>query len=117
MAERSRVIFGNPVGEKAYRKAVQSKQKYLKRFGDDSEVSYPVTIQENPVIGELLGVQDIRVGSGTAKMAEETGSGLSFDQEKGLLSAISVWDSGIIAFPWQSHQRLMPWVILPIGWI
>ncbi|MBR2561961.1 MAG: hypothetical protein IKE31_07420 [Eubacterium sp.] len=85
MAERSRVIFGNPVGEKAYRKAVQSKQKYLKRFGDDSEVSYPVTIQENPVIGELLGVQDIRVGSGTAKMAEETGSGLSFDQEKGII--------------------------------
>ncbi len=86
MTERSRVIFGNPVGDKAYRKAVQSKQRYLKRFGDDSGASYPVTIRENPVIGDLLGVQDIRVGSNTSqKPEEESDSGISFDREKGII--------------------------------
>ena len=35
MKERSKSIFGNAMSEKTYRKAVRSKQKYAKKFGDD----------------------------------------------------------------------------------
>ena len=95
MTERSREIFGNPVGEAAYRKAVRSKQNYIRKFGDDSGVSYPVHIRKNPVIGDLLGVYDVRVGgSGDADTdpagadsgsAEETGTGSGFDLQKGII--------------------------------
>ena len=41
MAEKSKVIFGNPMTAGTYRKAVKSKKKYAKKFGDDSKASYP----------------------------------------------------------------------------
>lgn len=93
MVERSRDIFGNPVGEKAYRKAVKSKQKFIRKFGDDSERSYPVRIQDNPVIGDILGVRDIRVGGDQAGSApgkpdgngSYVGDETAFDIEKGII--------------------------------
>ena len=36
MEEKSKVIFGNPMPDKVYRKAVKSKKKYAKKFGDDA---------------------------------------------------------------------------------
>lgn len=40
MTEKSKVIFGNPMTVGTYNKAVKSKKKYAKKFGDDSAVSY-----------------------------------------------------------------------------
>ena len=36
MTDRSSVIFGNKMPDKVYKKAVKSKKKYRKKFGDDS---------------------------------------------------------------------------------
>ena len=61
MAERSKMIFENEMSSSVYKKAVKSKRKYMKKFGDDSEVSYPIQIHENPTLGSMLGVQDVRL--------------------------------------------------------
>lgn len=51
------------MNEKVYKKAVKSKKKYIKKFGDDSSKDYKVTITDNPYIGESLGVKNVLIGS------------------------------------------------------
>lgn len=81
MNEKSREIFGNKMPERVYKKAVASKRKFAKKFGDDSNVNYPVALIKNVHIGEELGVVDIRVGEGAKGISD----GLSFDTEKGII--------------------------------
>ena len=74
MQERSKQIFGNNIASGAYRKAVRSKQKFIRKFGDDSTKNYPTSIKANPYIGPELGVSDIRVGEeGAADFHTEKG--------------------------------------------
>lgn len=86
MWEKSKVIFGNEMSKNTYKKALKSKRKYVKKFGDDKGLSYPVTLVQNPVIGELLGVQEIRLGEGIP-VAEKSTEKLPecFDTEKGII--------------------------------
>lgn len=77
MIDRSKVIFGNEMSDKVYKKAVKSKKKFIKKFGDDSNVDYPVFIQKNEHIGDSLGVYDILLKEGEG--SEE------FDTEKGII--------------------------------
>lgn len=56
MSEKSRSIFGNPMAEKIYRKAVKTKRKNIKKFGDDSNADYPISVEKNAFIGDSLGV-------------------------------------------------------------
>lgn len=81
MNEKSREIFGNKMPERVCKKAVASKRKFAKKFGDDSNVNYPVALIKNVHIGEELGVVDIRVGEGAKGISD----GLSFDTEKGII--------------------------------
>ena len=86
MTERSKVIFGNPVGEKAYRKAVRSKQNYIKKFGDDAGGPGRVTGGKSgcPVI--VLGVYDVRVETCRGRQHRPFGEERSgFDLKKGLI--------------------------------
>ena len=78
MKDRSRTIFGNPVSAQDYRNAVRSKENYIRKFGDDSGINYPAVLRDNPHIGPILGVQDIRIAEG-----EE--SSHPFDTEKGII--------------------------------
>ena len=57
--ERSKVIFGNEIAAKDYRKAVKSREKFLKKYGDDSQKEYRFRAVDNPVIGEPLGVKNL----------------------------------------------------------
>ncbi|MBD5528578.1 MAG: hypothetical protein HDR02_09255 [Lachnospiraceae bacterium] len=75
--EKSRVIFGNEMKASVYRKAVKSKKKYQKKFGDDSRVDYQIIIKENPHIGPSLGVRNVELG--------EQSGGETFDTEKGII--------------------------------
>jgi hypothetical protein len=88
MQDKSKVIFGNEISKSAYKNAVRSKQKYIRRFGDDSEKNYPVTIEKNPYIGDSLGVNNILVGN-LGKNAhydpDRAAEHLSFDTEKGII--------------------------------
>ena len=77
MTDRSKVIFGNEISARAYRKAVAGKQKYIKKFGDDSQADYPVKLTANATLGEMLGVRDIRVAEGEGET--------DFDLEKGVI--------------------------------
>ncbi len=77
MAEKSKVIFGNQISAKDYRKALQSKKKYLKKYGDDSKAEYSAKLVENATLHDPLGVLDIRVGEGEGT--------IPFDKEKGII--------------------------------
>ena len=54
MKDRAKNIFGNEIKKSAYKKAVKSKKKFIRKFGDDSNCNYPVTLQKNPYIGDSL---------------------------------------------------------------
>lgn len=75
--DRSEVIFKNKMSPKVIKKAHKSKQKYVKKFGDDQHETYYLDIEENPYIGETLGVKNIKI------VEEEMGEG--FDLEKGII--------------------------------
>ena len=74
--ERSKEIFGNKMTPGVYRKAVNTKAKNIKKFGDDSNVNYPICIKKNDYIGDSLGVSNIL-------LKDETGE--AFDTEKGII--------------------------------
>ncbi|MBE6015239.1 MAG: hypothetical protein E7241_07720 [Lachnospiraceae bacterium] len=79
MKDRAKVIYGNKISKKDYRKAVKSKQKYIKKFGNDSGADYKPFVRKNPVIGDILGVKDIRLNEGRKEDSE------GFDTKKGII--------------------------------
>ena len=81
MSDKSKNIFGNPMTEKVYGKAVRTKKKNVKKFGDDSKADYPITIEKNEHIGDSLGVMDVLLGEAGSPGKSET----SFDREKGII--------------------------------
>ena len=86
--DRSKVIFGNEMSNKTYKKAVKSKAKYMKKYGDDSGKDYKVTLSKNPYIGDSLGVINVLVGDPkTNAHYDETveTSTATWDMEKGII--------------------------------
>ena len=86
--ERSKIIFGNEMPSGVYKKAVRSKKKYAKKYGDDSNVSYPVKIEKNKYIGDSLGVNNVLVGDLSQNahyVAEDNLPALDWDTEKGII--------------------------------
>ena len=84
--ERSEVIFGNEIRKGQVKKARKSRTKFQKKFGDDSAVEYGAYIEENPYIGDILGVKNIvvRAKEQESSKNEQENAG-SFDLEKGLI--------------------------------
>lgn len=90
MSDRAKVIFGNEMPEKVYKKAVRSQKKYRKKFGDDAQRDYRVRIEKNPYIGDLLGVQNLLIGELTTNVhynPENKSASEEFDREKGIIVA------------------------------
>lgn len=86
MEDKAKNIFGNSMSEKVYKKAVQSKKKYVKKFGDDTGMSYPVVTRKNEHIGDALGVMDVFLGKGQPKGQEsKIQKEQEFDREKGII--------------------------------
>ena len=83
MGDKSRTIFGNPMSNKVYKKAVRTKEKNKKKFGDDSDVIYPISISKNPYIGDSLGVYNVEVMK--ADKQEDRANEAGFDLEKGII--------------------------------
>lgn len=77
--EHSKEIFGNRMSDTVYKKAVKTKAKNIKKFGDDSNASYPVKIEKNTHIGDELGVMDVKV------LEEGSETDAPFDTEKGII--------------------------------
>ena len=73
--------FGNPIPKSAYRKAVKSKEKFEKKYGDDSKSHFKLSITDAPCIGQILGVKEIRI-----QRSDEPGTGQPlFDTRKGII--------------------------------
>lgn len=79
MKEKSKVIFGNKMPKRVWKKAEKTKKKNQKKFGDDSQVSYKIELKENEHIGDALGVVDVL-------LPKEGGSETpDFDTKKGIV--------------------------------
>ena len=50
MIDKTSVIFGNQIDKKTIKSAEKSKQKYIKKFGDDSEKDYKIGFAEIPTL-------------------------------------------------------------------
>ena len=66
MGKRSEVVFGNRMSSQVVKKAENSKERFVKRFGDDSDVDYPLAVVKNPYIGDTLGVSNIVIDGGVS---------------------------------------------------
>ncbi len=68
--DRARIIFGNSIGEKAYADAAKAKDRFVHKFGDDSDAIYHLAANDVPVIGERLGVHGLSLaGEGAEPLA------------------------------------------------
>ena len=88
MKDKSKVIFGNEIKSKDYKKALKSKKKYARKFGDDTSRSYQVKIQKNKYIGDSLGVYNILIGDLKQNAhydAKCSVDDYKFDEEKGII--------------------------------
>lgn len=86
--EKSKVIFGNEMSKKVYRKACKSKKKYAKKYGDDSNKNYPVKLEKNAYIGDSLNVVNVLVGDLKTNAHYVEGANLpalEWDTEKGII--------------------------------
>ncbi len=77
MKDRSKEIFGNEMPTRVQKKALKSKLKYQKKYGDDSEADYKITIEKNAYIGDVLGIKNVLI---TDMEGTEP-----FDTEKGII--------------------------------
>lgn len=75
------------LNSKAYKKALRSKKKYYKKFGDDSNADYAAVIQKNAYIGDALGVNNVLIGDlkQNAHFNEADKDFLEFDRQKGII--------------------------------
>ena len=64
MLERSREIFGNHMPERDVKKAKKTQNRFLKKFGDDSNADYRFALKGNAVL-EALGTRELISGKGT----------------------------------------------------
>jgi hypothetical protein len=56
-------IFGNEIKPSAVKKALRNRDKYVKKFGFDPEARYPLSAERNETVGELLGIQNLVIGT------------------------------------------------------
>lgn len=68
--DRAKVIFGNEMSGKDYRKALQNRQKFAKKFGDDSAVRYPLRFEDSEVITPYFGARNIVQGTESCAFPE-----------------------------------------------
>ena len=83
--DRSREIFGNVLDDADYRAACKNREKYVRKFGDDTAEPYPLVAVPAPVIGERWGVQRL-VGAGEGAAA--AGAPLAFAEKPLIIGTI-----------------------------
>lgn len=71
--DRSKRIFNNDINPSTYQKALKSKKKYLKKFGDDSNKVYPLSVVNNEALYDHLGIKNIVTSDGPDKIDPHKG--------------------------------------------
>lgn len=69
--------------ERHIEKLLIPKKKYARKYGDDSNADYKVTIKKNKYICDMLGVYDVRVADKPASVSN--GNKEEFDTDKGII--------------------------------
>lgn len=70
MSDKSSEIFGNRMDEKTVRSAEKSKQKYIKKYGDDSGVEYQLSAESIPTL-DFIGAQKLVLADAAAPLDEK----------------------------------------------
>ena len=63
MANKSSSIFGNEMSAKDLKNAAKTKEKFIKKYGDDADRDYSFSLQDNEVL-EPLGTKVLTFGGG-----------------------------------------------------
>lgn len=71
--DRSSIIFGNQQPNSVTAKANKTKKRYTKKFGDDSQVNYPLMAKANPILKPYIGVDNLEIGHDQAHQWDEKG--------------------------------------------
>ena len=79
MKDRSKAIFGNKIPDIFYKNACESKENFIKKYGDDSKKDYVMSIEENEQIGDILGVKNIRIAQSMVD------ANTNFDRDNGII--------------------------------
>lgn len=64
-------IFNNEISSKDYKKACKGQKKYIRKFGDDRDKVYHLSLKDNDIIGGPLGVKTIVIEEKPEKPFEE----------------------------------------------
>ncbi|MCR5787101.1 MAG: hypothetical protein K6G28_05315 [Acholeplasmatales bacterium] len=70
MEDKTSVIFGNQIDKKTIRKANKSKKKFIKKFGDDSNVDYKISFKDIDTL-KFLGAKNIVFDDSNATWPEK----------------------------------------------
>jgi len=64
-------IFENEISSKVYKKALKGQKKMIRKFGDDRNVTYHLSLKDNDIIGGPLGVKTIVIEENPSVPFEE----------------------------------------------
>lgn len=53
-------IFSNPIPESVYRKALGNKERFVRKYGDDSQTEYHLSAENVPAVGDIWNVRGLR---------------------------------------------------------
>ena len=96
MEDKSALIFGNPIDQKTQKKAQKNKEKYIKKFGDDSAKVYHLKPAPIPSLAPL-GVQNLVLSEEEMKAIVAKFSTLVSDN--GTLESVNEWGKRRLAYP------------------
>ncbi|MBQ7642737.1 MAG: hypothetical protein IJS67_02430, partial [Clostridia bacterium] len=69
MSDKTTSVFGNPIDKKTVKQAEKSKEKFIKKYGDDSEKDYKISFSPIETLA-FLGAENIVFGEKNAKFDE-----------------------------------------------
>ena len=70
MTDKSSIIFGNKIDNKTINAAKKSKNKYIKKFGDDSNATYNIGFEDIDAL-DFIGTKNIVFADNNAKFPEK----------------------------------------------
>ena len=68
--DKSSVIFGNQIDQKTIKKGLKSKQKFVKKFGDDSNKEYYLALENIPTL-DFIGAQNLVLSDTPLKLPKK----------------------------------------------
>ena len=68
--DRAKCIFGNPISDRDYAKAVKGMESYRRKFGDDSKITYTLAAEPNRVL-DAFSAKNLVIGGAPYHFGEK----------------------------------------------